>query len=212
VLQCGKGVGYEKKFMGHIRLLVIGGVYALPKRVLLLTGNPGVGKTTVLMKAVKALKERGIHVGGMISREVREGETRVGFEILDLTGSRRGWLAHVSQKNGPQVGKYRVNIEDLNTVGAQAITEAVEKCEVIAIDEIGPMELFSERFKEAVRKALESHKLVLAVVHWKAQDTLINEAKKREDAETTSVTLENRESLHKQITGNALKILKPMCI
>jgi nucleoside-triphosphatase len=180
----------------------------LPKRVLLLTGPPSVGKTTVLMKVVKALKERGICVGGMISREVREGGTRVGFEILDLSSGRHGWLAHVNQKNGPQVGKYRVNIEDLNAVGAQAIIEAVEKCEVIAIDEIGPMELFSKRFKDAVRKALESHKLVLAVVHWKAQDTLINEAKKREDAEITSVTLENREGLHEQITGNALKTLK----
>jgi nucleoside-triphosphatase len=198
----------EKKFMGHIRLLVITGAYALPKRVLLLTGPPSVGKTTVLMKVVNALKERGICVGGMISREVREGGTRVGFEILDLTGSRRGWLAHVNQKNGPQVGKYRVNIEDLNSIGAQAVTDAVENCDVVAIDEIGPMELFSERFKEAVRKALDSHKLVLAVVHWKEQDTLINEARKREDAETTFVTLENRESLHKQITGNALKILK----
>ena len=198
----------RRNLWGILDFWFITGAYALLKRVLLLTGNPGVGKTTVLMKTVNALKERGIHVGGMISREVREGGTRVGFEILDLTGSRRGWLAHVNQKNGPQVGKYRVNIEDLNTVGAQAITDAVEKCEVIAIDEVGPMELFSERFKEAVRKALESHKLVLAVVHWKAQDTLINEAKKREDAETTSVTLENRESLHKKITGNALKILK----
>jgi len=180
----------------------------LPKRVLLLTGPPSVGKTTVLMKVVKALKGRGICVGGMISREVREGGTRVGFEILDLSSGRHGWLAHVKQKNGPQVGKYRVNIEDLNAVGAQAIIEAVEKCEVIAIDEIGPIELFSKRFKDAVRKALESHKLVLAVVHWKAQDTLINEARKREDAETTAVTLENRESLHKQMTGNVLKILK----
>ena len=147
-------------------------------------------------------------MGGMISREVREGGARVGFEILDLSSGRHGWLAHVKQKNGPQVGKYRVNIEDLNAVGAQAIIEAVEKCEVIAIDEIGPMELFSKRFKDAVRKALESHKLVLAVVHWKAQNTLINEAKKREDAKITSVTLENREGLHEQITGNAQKILK----
>jgi len=207
MLQCGKRVVYEKKFMGHIRLLVIGGAYALPKRVLLLTGNPGVGKTTVLMKTVNALKERGIRVGGMISCEAREGGTRVGFEILDLTSSRRGWLAHVNQKNGPQVGKYRVNIEDLNAIGAQAITDAVEKCEVIAIDEIGPMELFSEKFKEAVRKALESRKLVLAVVHWKAQDTLINEAKKREDAETITVTKENREKLNEQITEKALKVL-----
>jgi nucleoside-triphosphatase len=134
----------------------------LPKRVLLLTGNPGVGKTTVLMKTVNALKERGIRVGGMISREVREGGTRTGFKILDLTSSRRGWLAHINQKSGPQVSKYRVNIEDLNAIGAQAVTEAVEKCEVVAIDEVGPVELFSERFKEAVRKALESHKPVFS--------------------------------------------------
>jgi len=103
------------------------------------------------MKTVDALKERGYTVGGMISREVREGGTRIGFEILDLASSRRRWLAHINQKTGPKVGKYRVNIEDLNTVGAQAIIEAVEKCELIVIDEIGPMELVSEKFKEAVK-------------------------------------------------------------
>jgi len=198
----------RRNLWGILDFWFITGAYALPKRVLLLTGNPGVGKTTVLMKTVNALKERGIRVGGMISREVREGGTRVGFEILDLTSSRRGWLAHVNQKNGPQVGKYRVNIEDLNTVGAQAITEAVEKCEVIAIDEIGPMELFSEKFKEAAWKALDSRKLVIAVVHWKAQNKLINEAKKREDAETIIVTVENREKLNEQITEKTLGFLK----
>ena len=69
------------------------------------------------------------------------------------------------------------------------------------------MELFSERFKEAVREALESHKIVLAVVHWKAQGTLVNEAKKRGDVEIIIVTKENREKLNEQITEKALKIL-----
>jgi len=180
----------------------------MPKRVVLLSGNPGVGKTTVLMKTVNSLKERGIRVGGMISREVREGGARVGFEILDLTSSRRGWLAHVNQKSGPRVGRYRVNIEDLNAIGAGAVTDAVEKCEVIAIDEIGPMELFSEKFKDAAWKALDSRKLVIAIVHWKAEDRLINEAKKREDAEIITVTVENREKLDRQITEKALGFLK----
>jgi nucleoside-triphosphatase len=180
----------------------------MQKRVLLLTGNPGIGKTTVLMKTVNVLKGRGYAVGGMMSREVREGGRRVGFEILDLSSFRHGWLAHVNQKTGPQVGRYRVNIEDLNTVGAQAIIDAVEKCGVIAIDEIGPMELFSEKFKEAVRKALNSRKLVIAVVHWKTKDTLIREAKNRQDAETTTVTIENRDKLHKTIVEEAVKILE----
>jgi len=178
------------------------------KRVLLLTGNPGVGKTTVLTKTLDALKAEGYTVGGMISHEVREGGVRVGFEIIDLNSSRRGWLAHINQKTGPQLGKYRVNLEDLDSIGAQAILAAVEDCDVIAIDEIGPMELFSARFKEATRKALESRKLVVAVVHWKAPDSLISEARKREDAELITVTYENRETLHEATVEKALKILK----
>jgi nucleoside-triphosphatase len=177
------------------------------KRVLLLTGNPGVGKTTVLTKAVETLKEKGFSVGGMISREVREGGTRVGFEILDLDSGRRGWLAHVNQQSGPQVGRYRVNMEDLNAVGAKAIADAVENCDVIAIDEIGPMELFSEKFKEATRKALESHKPVLAVVHWKAKDRLISEAKSREDAEIFTVTHENRDKLPEAVAEETIAFL-----
>jgi nucleoside-triphosphatase len=179
----------------------------LQKRVLLLTGNPGVGKTTVLIKTVEALKAEGISVGGMISREAREGNVRVGFEIIDLTNNKHGWLAHINQRAGPQVGKYHVNLEDLDNVGATAIVEAVEKCDVIAIDEIGPMELFSQKFKQAVKQALESRKVVLAVVHAKARDPLINEAKQREDSEIFTVTLADRDKLVEEITKRTLAVL-----
>lgn len=171
------------------------------KRVLLLTGAPGVGKTTVLLKIIDVLKSKGLNVGGMISREVREGNMRVGFEIINLTNSKRGWLAHVNQKNGPQVGKYRVNLEDLNTIGAKAITDALEKSALIAIDEVGPMELFSEKFKQATKQALESTKPVLAVVHGKAQEPLVIQAKSREDAELYVVTVQNRDKLPEQIAS-----------
>jgi nucleoside-triphosphatase len=180
----------------------------MQKRVLLLTGNLGVGKTTVLTKTVNALKEKGYRVGGMISREARENGTRFGFEILDLNSGTTGWLAHVNQRTGPQVGKYRVNMEHLDLVGAKAIADALENCPVVAIDEIGPMELFSEKFKEATLKALDSSKPVVAVVHWKARDKLINEAKTREDSETFTVTQENRDKLPEIITQKTLHLLK----
>ncbi len=128
------------------------------------------GKQQCSIKTVEALKAQGVSVGGMISREAREGDARVGFEIIDLTSGKHGWLAHVNQKVGPQVGKYHVNIGDLEDIGAKAIVEAAEKCAVVAIDEIGPMELFSQKFKQAVKQALVSGKLVLAVVHAKARD------------------------------------------
>jgi len=52
-------------------------------RVLLVTGPPGVGKTAVLTKTVKMLRQRGFNVGGMLSREVRENGVRVGFEFSE---------------------------------------------------------------------------------------------------------------------------------
>jgi nucleoside-triphosphatase len=180
----------------------------LDKRVLILTGSPGVGKTTVLAKTVSSLKERNVRIGGMFSREVREAGERVGFEIIDVISLNHGWLANVNQKDGPQVGKYRVNLKDLDSVGVTAINAAVEKCDVVTIDEIGPMELLSTKFIEVAKKALESSKLVIAVVHWKAQHILVLDAKSRADAEIFEVTAENREILHEKLVNRSIEFLK----
>lgn len=169
-----------------------------------MTGAPGVGKTTVLTKTVDALRTKGVSVGGMISREVREDGLRVGFEILDLTSGKHGWLAQVNGQNGPQVGRYHVNLTDLDSIGTTAITQALEKCSVVAIDEIGPMELYSQKFKQAVAQALENKKLVLAVVHGKAKDPLVTQVKRRVDAEIFNVTFSNRENLAEQLIRKAL--------
>jgi nucleoside-triphosphatase len=179
----------------------------LKKRLLLITGSPGSGKTTLLLKAIETLKARGHSVGGMISREVRACGTRVGFEVLDLGSGRRGWLAHVNQKQGPRVGRYRVNLEDLNDIGAGAIFKAVDNFDIIAIDEIGPMELYSDRFKEAVKRAVESRKFMIGTVHWKARDKFTEEVKAREDAEICRITYENRGTLHETIVEKAAEFL-----
>ena len=179
----------------------------MKKRLMFITGSPGTGKTSVLLKIVDALKARDYSVGGMVSREVRTHGARVGFDILDLSSSRRGWLAHVNQKHGPRIGKYRVNLEDLDSIGAEAIANAVKNADVVAIDEIGPMELYSERFKKAVKRAIESRKLVIGTIHWKVRDRLIGEVRAREDAEIYKVTYENREDMHQMIIEKAVEFL-----
>ena len=170
-----------------------------------MTGAPGVGKTTVLAKTVDALKVKGVSIGGMISREVREDNVRVGFEILDLANGKHGWLAHVNGL-GPQVGKYHVNLDDLDSIGTTAITQALEKNGAIAIDEIGPMELFSQKFKQTVTHVLESKKLVLIVVHGKAKDPLVTQVKRRVDAEIFNVTFSNREKLPDLLARKAINM------
>ena len=177
-------------------------------RAVFLTGRPGVGKTTVLLRAIELLKAEGARVGGMISREVREGGVRVGFEIVDLAGGRRGWLAHVRQKKGPRLGKYRVNMEDLDGIGVEAILRAIEEADIVVIDEVGPMELFSERFVKAVELALESGKPVLGTIHQRARGPLLDRIRRSPLVKVITVNLSNRDELPRIIARELRPFLK----
>jgi nucleoside-triphosphatase len=158
------------------------------------TGSPGVGKSTLVQKAAAAT---GCRVGGVLARDRLFKDRRVGFELLDLATGATGTLADESG-SGPQLGKYRVHPEDLDSVGAQAVENALARsCNLIVIDEVGPMELTSRRFVVAVEKALSSDKPMLVVLHEWSQHRL---AKKiRGTFKIVTVTQENRDSLVKEI-------------
>lgn len=178
-------------------------------KAIFLTGSPGIGKTTVLMKAVDTLKKKGYRVGGMISSEVRIGDSRVGFEIIDLLTGQRGMLAHINQREGPQVSKYRVNLHDLAQVGARAIARAAKEADVVCCDEVGPMELYSPIFKETVKKVLDSGKPMLGTIHSKAMDPLIDSIKSRTATEIIEVTFATRHALHEVVASKIIKALSP---
>ena len=178
------------------------------KRLIFATGKPGIGKTSVLLRTVDALKSKNYRTGGMISREVREGGLRVGFEILDVCTGQRGWLAHVNQSTGPKISKYRVNLMDLDAIGAASIRNAMESDDIIVVDEIGPMELSSPAFRAAVLAAVESRKPLLGTIHYGLSDQLINRVRAREDAEILEVTHDNRVNLHKTIVEKVISFVR----
>jgi len=178
------------------------------KRLFFVTGRPGVGKTTVLLNTANWLKDKGYSVGGMLSREVKQEGARIGFEIVDFATGQRGWLAHVNQPTGPQVSKYRVNLYDLDQIGVNAIRNTLRDAEVVIVDEVGPMELFSAVFKQVIKDAVDSQKLVLGVIHHRARDPIIDSIKKRSDAEIIEVTVGNRHELHNVLIRKAMQFLK----
>lgn len=178
------------------------------KRLIFLTGLPRTGKTTVLLRAAEELAGRGYKLGGMISQEIREEGVRVGFEIHDYASSRRGWLAHVRQAAGPRIGKYRVNLDDLNMIGTKAILNALGATDVVVIDEIGPMELCSEAFKDAVQKAIASPKPIVGTIHYRAQHPLVKQIKSRKDVDIIEVTHKNRARLSTLIANKIIKLSK----
>lgn len=177
------------------------------KRHIFLTGPPRIGKTTIILKVIERLKLRGTKIGGMISQEILERGIRMGFKIIDLETNREGILAHVKQRNGPRVGKYRVCLEDLNEVGTKAILKACRRASLIVIDEIGPMELYSNEFKKAVLEALNSDRIVLGTIHYRAKTAFTDAIRRREDIDLIEVTYNNRNELPKIIIEKILEKL-----
>ena len=130
-----------------------------------LTGEPGSGKSTVLMKFINTLKNKGLKVGGFITPDIRVGGKRIGFKVIDINSGEEGTLASINQKAGPKVGKYRVNLEDFERVALKALDFAVKECDILFIDELGTMELFSKKFNEKIENILKLDKLIIIVLH-----------------------------------------------
>lgn len=131
----------------------------------------------------------------MISTEIREAGIRIGFKLEDVLTGEVGILAHVNQKDGPRVGKYRVNLIDIQRVGVSAITRAIKEDDIIIVDEIGPMELNSKPFILAVETALGSPKDFIGTIHKRASHYLVNAIKSNPTYRIIEVKQDNREQL-----------------
>ena len=163
-----------------------------------ITGRPGVGKSTVVRRLIErvAAEKAEKKVGGMLTAEMREQGKRTGFVVEDISTGEKGILAHIREK-GPKVGKYGVNIANLERIGVSAIEKAMENADIIVIDEVGPMELKSKKFVNAVENAIESDKDMIVTVHWRANHPLVRRIK--DEFDMCEVTVANRDALHVQI-------------
>ncbi|XP_048453266.1 cancer-related nucleoside-triphosphatase isoform X3 [Rhincodon typus] len=85
-------------------------------RHVLLTGPPGIGKTTLIHKTIDVLKSSGVPVDGFYTEEVRKDRRRIGFDVVTVSG-KRGTLSRTSSDSGSlnhrcayRVGQYAVDL------------------------------------------------------------------------------------------------------
>ena len=160
-----------------------------------ITGKPGVGKTTLVQRIIERMQS--VNMAGFYTAEIRCAGSRLGFELQGLNGERRT-LAHVNIDSRNRVGRYGVD-----TNGFEAFLEALDlldpNVELIVIDEIGKMELFSERFQWIVCNALNSEKQMLATIALKGNE-FIREIKQRPNINLSTVTHDNRDRLLEELT------------
>jgi nucleoside-triphosphatase THEP1 len=169
---------------------------------ILITGSPGSGKTTLVCEVARNL----VSVRGFYTREIRERGRRVGFS-LSVLGGKELTLAHVGIRSRHRVGKYGVDVKSFETAVCPEINSALCEDSIIVIDEIGKMELFSQKFRQTVLRALDSSLPVLATIY-RGTNPFTDSVKARPDVKLIELAKANRDELAKVL----LRRLEPFDI
>jgi len=164
---------------------------------ILLTGRPGCGKTTLVRRVVKEVAQP---AGGFYTEEIRKHRERVGFKIVTFDG-KESVFAHLNLKTQQRLGKYGLDLSPLETIGIEAVCEAIRARELTVIDEIGPMEIRSAIFRDAVNKALNSRVPLLGTITARPF-AFTNAIKKRRDVTLIEVRRDNREELVSELSDH----------
>jgi len=165
-------------------------------RTLLLTGRPGVGKTTIIKAAVEILGES---AGGFYTEEIRGPGGRTGFRLVTLDGQETV-MAHVNLRGGgrPRVSRYGVDVGAIDRVGVVALRRAMTDRQIVIVDEIGKMELFSGQFRDVVIQAVGGLRPVIATVMSKP-NPWVDALKVLPQVEVWEVTMGNRDEMAERV-------------
>lgn len=162
---------------------------------LLITGRPGIGKTTIIKKLAERLAS--FKPSGFYTEEIKHEGIRKGFAIKRLDGSVAGILAHVDIKGPYRVARYGVNIKVFDSFLSETEGEVLAS-RIVLIDEIGKMECYSQRFRSLIENLLSSERVLIATIAEKGTG-FIEKIKSSEGISIIEVTEHNRERLVSEI-------------
>ncbi len=170
-------------------------------RNLLITGVPGIGKSTLIKKLIGELKSA--KPVGFFTEEIRIDGTRKGFELISLDGRKRN-LAHIDCRSRFLVGKYRVNVYGFEKF-LDRLDLAGSPGRMVIIDEIGKMECLSQKFREIVEELLDQDRVVVATVS-RDGGGFMEAVRRREDITLLDMTKRNRAA----IAGKVLRKIRAL--
>jgi nucleoside-triphosphatase len=130
------------------------------KSACLVTGQPGVGKTTLIRQVVSTMRLR---AAGFYTEDLRSRGVREGFRIVTLDGE-TALLAATGHPGPVRVSKYGLDLAEFDRVGVPALRRAMELGHVLVADEIGRMQLYSRPFRQTIFEAVKEGRPLLATI------------------------------------------------
>jgi nucleoside-triphosphatase len=161
--------------------------------VLLITGMPGIGKTTVIRRVADELGADGLR--GFYTEEIRKEGERLGFRLVGFEGSAHV-IAHVDFPKRQRVGKYGVDVRALDS--AMPLLRPDSAARVYLVDEIGKMECLSQRFVAAMRALIAGSTPIIATIGARGGG-FIAEVKRGRECELWELTHANRDDMPARI-------------
>lgn len=161
----------------------------MKRKNILFTGFPGCGKTTCIEKIVHKLNRPAT---GFFTREIRKDGQRTGFSINTLDGN-HGLLASTGTGGQYRVGKYGVNIQDIDRIAVPSMIPETEYT-IVIVDEIGKMECYSHLFRRKLIDILNSDNPVIGSISLKGNQ-FIKEVQVRTDVLLVHINEKNRDEL-----------------
>jgi nucleoside-triphosphatase THEP1 len=157
------------------------------KSAYLITGDPGIGKTTLIRQVVSTMHLR---AAGFYTEDLRSRGIREGFRIVTLDGE-MALLAATGHPGPVQVSKYGVDLYELDRVGVGALLHAMQRGHVLVADEIGKMQLYSRAFRQTVMSAVRDGYPILGTI-MSGRNPYADRIKTHRNVELLTLTATNR--------------------
>lgn len=177
------------------------------RKIMLLTAAPGTGKTTAVEKIINLLGIQ--NCGGFYTIEIKNHEgQRTGFECITLNGAEVR-LADIYSDSQIRLSRYGLDIKGFEEIAIAAMEEALKTKQVLIIDEIGPMQFFSEKFKQVLDTVFGSEKIVIGTIFFNSHPEIDN-IKKNKYIQLYELTEENRAYLPNEIVAKVRENIAAM--
>ena len=160
---------------------------ASKRKNILIDGLPRVGKTTAVQRVLSMVKVR---CGGFFCQAVSKA-FYTNFRLVSVQGPNRSLSSQELIRRFDIPGVVGFNLEDLENFGNPSLLHALNTCDVVVIDQLGTLEVSSDKFRAVVDRVLDSSKVVLATLT-SSNVPYLEAIRRRPDVDIYPITRSNR--------------------